>query len=368
MGYSGKLELETLGKLLLLVAFLIVVIIVFIGVKDSMDEGHGGFRDYVCWGSNLIKHNVLNSFPSGCSEGKARVTYIKGETNEERYHQVAEMIDKCWWMYGEGEWDMGSKGDYAITTMLKNLIPGFGALDYTYNCYSFSVDEDAGLGDVFNYMQTHERGYSANAKEVGKGDKNSYWNHIQDNSLGKGIGVDKNIDEKLTKDKTYYIIFYDERHFESIKGSFVFQDRVLISNDKDFGDDIWEKIKKIEDIKGKLDEFVLNRIEKADKFLSKVDRTLENVGEGGCRLNNKEECYNSNVCVPFFEYKKRGDSISEERFFYSCEPCALNNAKAKCEWFSKEFCEMVGDSRKVCDKTLSCEWDGKMCRTKKDEK
>jgi hypothetical protein len=228
MGCSGKLELETLGKLLLLSAFLVVVILIFVGVKDSIERNQGSFGDYVCFASNLLKHNVVDFFPSGCSEGRRGVVYVKGEDKVVAKEQVAELIDKCWWMYGSGEWDLGPNlgKDFTVKSVLGIVIP----FDFIHLCYAFSLEKNMSVNELFGYMQRYNR----DGKETSVADPETYWNYIQKNSIGEGIGVDRNLGGELKKNKVYYIIFLDERHLRSVQGSYTFKDKILISDNKNF--------------------------------------------------------------------------------------------------------------------------------------
>ena len=245
MVFSGKLELETLGKLLLGCAFLVIMIVLFIGVGDSIDKNEGEFSDFVCYASNLIKHNVLGSFPSGCMEGKSGAVYIKDKDNYKSEEQVAELIDRCWWMYGSGEWDLGDRTDlkkdvgsgFFGSTWWRNIYRAPFTVDYTHICYTFSLDEDMKADELLNYMKDYKR----NGKEASDiTDSETYWNYIQKSSMGDGICVDTKIfDNKVgvfKKNKVYYVLFFDERHYKSLEGSFKFYDKILISGESDFGD------------------------------------------------------------------------------------------------------------------------------------
>ncbi|MBL7100994.1 MAG: hypothetical protein ISS23_03515 [Nanoarchaeota archaeon] len=204
---KGKLEMETLGKLLLLTAFLIIFLVMFKGCKDSFqDGGTTGIREYFCWGTNVLNSEVFILFPTTCAPETVR------DVDKEK---LASLMRRCWWMYGGGEEDFGYKSKLGI--------------DRLHQCYALIPKEDIELAELENYIQTHGIG----EKELKAGEESTTWNYIQTGSKD-GICFDKKTEGKLLKGKTYYITFYDETKIykEGVR------DRLLISRLSKFGEEI----------------------------------------------------------------------------------------------------------------------------------
>ncbi len=147
--HSGKIEFETLAKILLLTAFLIIVLLLFKGCMDSYrDLGSIGIREYTCWASNVMKSNVAQVWPSACR------TQIVTEVDKKK---LGNLLGRCWWQYGQGEWDLGGK----ISESVLSAIP---YTDIIYTCYSFTPKEDIKLDELKTYMEE----YNAKGDKVKK--------------------------------------------------------------------------------------------------------------------------------------------------------------------------------------------------------
>lgn len=197
---SGKLELETLARVLLITAFLIVILLLFKGCVDGYQQlGSVGIKEYGCWASNLMKANVITLWPSTC-----RTQIISQETD---IKTTGNSMAGCWWQYGKGKWDMGSRTetnnweDYA-----KYIATYTNILDSVSTCYAFQPKEEISVNKLRTYMETH------NAKgEETKEAKDTLWNYLQKASQGDNICFDKNDKGILKKGEVYYVRFLDDR-------------------------------------------------------------------------------------------------------------------------------------------------------------
>lgn len=219
MKKKAKLEMETLGKILLLTAFLIIFLIMFKGCKDSFEDvGIAGMKEYFCWGSNLLNAKALRLIPTTCSP-----EIIDKEVTKEG---ITNLARKCWWMYGEGKLDIEDiwKGAVKATAGASQ--------DQVFSCYSFEPKEDISLVALRRYMQEHKMG-DTKVEDI----EDSTWSYVQKGTKEKeAICFDKekftDSNGKLLANKVYYINFYDEREviFEGDR------DLLMISTNSKFGE------------------------------------------------------------------------------------------------------------------------------------
>ena len=156
---KAKLEMETLGKILLLTAFMIIFLIMFKGCKDSFsDVGLVGMKEYFCWGSNLVNAKGSSLFPTTCSP-----TIIEGDMERK---DISDLIRRCWWMYGKGELDIKSEG------VIKGIVTE--SIDKVYTCYAFEPKEDISLISLREHMQDYTIG-NKKAEEA----EDAAWYYIQ---------------------------------------------------------------------------------------------------------------------------------------------------------------------------------------------
>lgn len=225
MKKKAKLEMETLGKILLLTAFLIIFLLLFKGCKDQMENvGVVGLNEYICWLSQAMKADLTFLFPSACNP----IDVDEPQTME----GIASLMRKCWWMHGQGEKDIVSS-EGTITKLADKTI--FKWWDVARTCYLFTPKEDIHLTKIEEYLHTHDRV----GNEVRKDSKPSTWYYIQkEDKKERGVCFDKNLLEKeegkLQKGKRYFIIFYDERsQFLKAEEN---RDKIMISRDPNFGE------------------------------------------------------------------------------------------------------------------------------------
>lgn len=216
---KAKLEMETLGKILLLTVFLIVFLLMFKGCQDQMNNvGTVGMNEYLCWLSQTMKADLSFLFPSGCQ-------VIDKEEDPVDKQGISILMRKCWWMHGQGEKDVpgGLSLDWAMVV---------GWTDVARTCYIFTPENDTSLKEFETYMRTHDR--TGTEKKIDS--ETTTWAYIQKKPTKEtGICFDKRIaneGDKLQKGKRYFIIFYDDRAPLSATGV---RDRIIISRDPNFG-------------------------------------------------------------------------------------------------------------------------------------
>ncbi|MDP2909417.1 MAG: hypothetical protein Q8N77_06455 [Nanoarchaeota archaeon] len=217
MKKKAKLEMETLGKILLLTAFLIIFLLMFKGCKDQMTNvGRVGLNEYVCWFSHALKADLTFLFPSGCQT----IDVEKTQTETD----IARLMRTCWWMHGQGDKDI-TTGETLAGILAQRSIWWY---DIARTCYVFTPDKDVPVTDLENYLRRRDK----SGKEIEKDSKATAWYYIQKKDREEiGICMDRR-EEKLQKGKKYFIIFYDDRSPIS-QGV---RDRILISRDPNFGE------------------------------------------------------------------------------------------------------------------------------------
>lgn len=225
---KAKLEMETLGKILLLTAFLIIFLLMFKGCKDQMQNvGMVGINEYVCWFSQTMKTHITTLIPSACQ--------LMDIEKKQDSKGIATLMRKCWWLYGQGDRD---------TPTISLDVLGVG--DYIHPCYVFTPDKDINVEDFKEFLRTRDK----NGKEVTRDSKETAWRYIQKEDREKeGVCFDKNIiltdGDKLQEGKNYYILFYDDKAPLSTVGK---RDRIMISRDLYFGVNqlgVWNTIREL---------------------------------------------------------------------------------------------------------------------------
>ncbi|MBM3199610.1 hypothetical protein FJZ53_01645 [Candidatus Woesearchaeota archaeon] len=232
MGKKSKIEMETLGKILLLTAFLIIFLLMFKGCKDQMENvGVVGLNEYVCWMSKALQADFSFLFPSACHE-------IDMTKEPQGKQQISILMRKCWWMYGQGEKDLiyESKSrsvirDNVVGKTADKIIDKLSWADVPQICYMFTPKEDMELADFKAYLKKYDRSGELTKDED---TKETTWGYIQKSPSEKsGICFDDRLKGKMLKGKIYYVMFYDDRGFLS-KGT---RDRIFITRDANFGED-----------------------------------------------------------------------------------------------------------------------------------
>lgn len=208
MKKKAKLEMETLGKILLLTAFLIIVLLLFKGCRDQAQHvGVVGVNEYTCWLSHTTKAQLSSIIPSLCNP----IDVVEPQDSE----GIALLMRKCWWMFGQGEGDVNWRWE-----------------DDAHTCYLFTPKEDIYITDLEEHLRKYGR-----KGEVSEED--STWTYIhKEGDVKTRICFDKKFEEKedgkLQKGKRYFIMYYYENVAwlsKEKKGN----DGILISRDPEFG-------------------------------------------------------------------------------------------------------------------------------------
>ncbi len=199
----GKIESDTLVYVIIAIVSLVMIIAALVVFNTRADAG---FQETVCAFSVRVKAK-LGFFPLGC-----RPIQIKGITGDEESvkKQVAELMKKCWWMYGEGKVD---------TKVVSNPV---------YDCYvirnfKISKDEKISLLEFFKFLRADN------------GNFDRYWDYISSdgeytvcfdsNTLGKTQ------DDDIFKTETVLFIRF---HDDSIMWGAGKEDGILLTHDQDF--------------------------------------------------------------------------------------------------------------------------------------
>jgi len=277
---SGKLEFETLAKILLLTAFLIIVLLLFKGCMDAYrDLGTVGMREYTCWATNLMKENVVSVWPSTCRE-----QIVKDKVDTKNF---GRLMGTCWWQYGQGKWDMGPRqnlddwDDYLAWA--GKVVTEW---DSVSTCYVLVPKEDIKVDELRTYMETH----NVKGDKVTKV-KDTMWNYLQDVSTGDNVCFDKEDGGILRKGEIYYIRFLDDRGTFS-KGK---KDLLIITRNKDFfgnkilTQDFWTRLFGV----GLCYEYGSAKAGQETSFLNLEDMTNK-INECAAKQTT-EECHCSNI-------------------------------------------------------------------------
>jgi len=344
MKKKAKLEMETLGKILLLTAFMIIFLVMFKGCKDSFqDVGKVGMKDYFCWGTNLLNAEAFRFFPTTCNPE------IMEE--EQTKNQISDLIRRCWWLYGRGELDIGE-----VTTK-----------DEVFTCYAFKPKEDITLLGLRDYMKEYKiSGTKAKKSE------DSTWYYVQKSTEEEyAICFDEEKFEdspKLLAGRTYYINFYDEKQVGQGR-----IDRLMISSSSKFGDTLTG-------LTGLISEF----FDHCYSFEGKAEKGCKDYipsecPEETCKVVNKPHTEpDSTVTTYSPECVPKSESINSCAEHYTEQSC-MTDRKLDCGWkdkciISKDYCKGFSSAKcpedkcHLCDKPLFDE-EGtvlKACKSKSE--
>lgn len=197
MLFSSKrgvsISIETLVKLLLCTAFLIIIIGLAFAVSKSLSNQ--GASKYACWMTSSLKasgSSLSGFFPSTCS---ARVIDEALDMGG-----VALLLRDTWWMYGHG------KADYSrgITGMLHGDV---------WEAAKFKVSQEIKVVGLSEYLLTHRKG-KASSMEA------SDYNYLQHDAKGSTVCFDlgfKDDDYKFKPNQEYHLYFADSSSFDFFK-------------------------------------------------------------------------------------------------------------------------------------------------------
>jgi len=199
----------------LTIVLLVLGISIFLILKSAF-LNDVSMRETVCYFSNNIKSGgaAFAFFPSMCSLEVIQ----EGEPMTKK--EFASLIRRAWWMYLQGEEDLGNAGDEVFPV------------------YQFTPSEDILLKDYFEYiLEYNSNSPTKKASDISKTDYAYLERNTKDNSLCfDKISDDTSIQNYyLKKGNTYYIMFYDNQapHDDD------WGDKILISSDPDFDAGLW---------------------------------------------------------------------------------------------------------------------------------
>lgn len=208
MLFSSKrgvsISVETLVKLLLLTAFLLIIIGLAFTVSNGLSNQ--GARKYSCWMTSSLKatgSSLSGIFPSTCS---ARVIDEALDMGG-----VALLLRDSWWMYGHGQ------ADYSI---LQGVL-----LEEIYEAAKFKVSVEISIDDLLNYLLTHRKGKPSSLEA-------SDYNYLQEDAVAPTVCFDSSFKEDNLKFKPgvdYSLYFAD--HIKAFIGTFN-SDRLVIVKGK----------------------------------------------------------------------------------------------------------------------------------------
>ncbi len=171
---------ETLVKLILLTAFLLVIVGLIIMVQGNLSQQSA--KKYSCWLSSSVKASdtfIKSIFPDTCS------VMVVDDAVDTRGLSI--LLRDTWWMYGEGESDM------AITA------------HEIYEAAQFKVSEEIGTEDLLKYLLSHRKGKASSIEQ-------SDYNYLQKGAVGFTVCFDSNFREddlKFKPDQEYHLYFAD---------------------------------------------------------------------------------------------------------------------------------------------------------------
>ncbi len=298
MKKDAKMEMDTLGKILLLTAFLIIFLLIFKGCKDSYGEiGITSLKEYVCWGSNLLNAEASAMFQSTCSP----IIVTKPEEGLEKKH-ISDLIRTAWWMYGKGKLDIITEGFITYKRAI-----GVSSTDQVFPVYAFHPKEDIDIFDLENWMQSHGVG----DKELKFSDPRTTWNYVNKGTkLKKGICFQNSVFKhtgKLEKNKVYYVLFLDDRIYN--------EDRIVISTNPKLDDDDIDDDDECYDsmISSKEKEYLRIVRPNFQKYVEALDRCMKGVKEEPCFCDDGDIDLPSRI-PEGFNIKIEREGIGEKKY------------------------------------------------------
>lgn len=201
---GAGISLETLAKILLLLGFLIVAALI-IGAATGLFDINNADRT-VCYVSNaLTSSNFLfkSLVPFSCS-----IEVIDEPADEK---QLTVLLKDTWWMFGEGDFDLGNFGHQTFTP------------------FTFKPKTDIPIIQYYSYLQTHKKGNTVSDRSK------SDYEYLQKGSPGQTLCFTKDMLEEgkplqLNAGQMYFINLFDDQNPHDCG------DKILISKEPGFSD------------------------------------------------------------------------------------------------------------------------------------
>ncbi len=178
---------ETLVKLILLSAFLLIIIGLIIMVQRGVSAESA--QKYSCWLSSSLKSS--DSFLKGDYPDTSQSISI---TDPLDIKGVSVVLRDTWWQYGQGE------ADYSVVS---------GSI---YEAVKFKVSAEVSLKDLLQYLLTHKKGVSSSMQS-------SDYNFLQNKADGPTVCFDKKfVSEGLAfkPGEDYYVYFSDSALWDAL--------------------------------------------------------------------------------------------------------------------------------------------------------
>ncbi len=192
MRFLGKrgisLAPETLVKLMLLVAFLVIVLGLLFLVQGGLSNDNA--KKYSCWISSSARSS--GSFLSGLFPDTCTARVMKDALD---MRGLSILLRDTWWQFGAG------KANYALTH------------GDVIEAAQFKVSGEVGIGPLMEYLLTHRKG-KASTMEA------SDYNYLQEGAKGSTVCFDFEFNadgNKFKPDQQYYLFFADSSNFDIFK-------------------------------------------------------------------------------------------------------------------------------------------------------
>ena len=180
----------------LIMALLFLVIVVgFFTTSDFLTVEY--WDEVGCWATNGLAcgGGVSSWLPTSCT-----LTIADEPINNET---LTEMLKDTWWMYHQNECDYGWVGDEIALV------------------YSFEVEENILINDLFQYMITHNDGKKV--ESITYSDLNKLEENSEEFTLCFDKGSSTIASGEFVKNTPYYIMFFDDQGYQQ-RG-----DKIIIS-------------------------------------------------------------------------------------------------------------------------------------------
>ncbi|MFH1829000.1 MAG: hypothetical protein ABH824_07100 [Nanoarchaeota archaeon] len=180
----AKLAPETLVKMLLLSAVLIIIIGILIAWKADFNEEK--IDSLMCYVSNGLKSETWSTiFPTTC--------VYKPLQDPLEMSELSEILTALWFSHGQGDWSFGEGIDESLLR------------------YSFYLKNETTISDLFKYLLTHRGRFKTDVIS------DSDYNYLQKGSEGETLCFGEEIlvgdGAKLFTNQHYFIFFVDDQEF-----------------------------------------------------------------------------------------------------------------------------------------------------------
>ncbi len=212
---KGKMEFETLLKILLLTAFLLIAVTIVWALFGGPNLSEQTMSDLGCKWTNAMKSEA-----QAFSLILPRLCVFQDLEEEQTIEDVAKLLKRTWTIYGQGKWSFGNQ------------------FDEVEPVYGFYLEKDFSIEDLITYLLTHDDSSLINSQEK------SDYNFIQQGGIGQTLCFDPDTfgnsfySAKFESGVPYFIIFYDDQGFFDEEVG----DKILISRNPKFDANSWHNL------------------------------------------------------------------------------------------------------------------------------